>query len=1317
MIPQSKTYSLFTKALCGHTGSRSHRTLNSTAENPRIPQKGTGLPLPELDDFDPSYKPRTEKIFYTRALTGAQFSVELPYLESLTKQNVLEWRLKFLEAAKICGWPDEHTGDYILALTSLSLHKHFDGANSINEMLDRLVAKKYPASRIEFYNIKLSTLSQDNFHDIEDYMEAIDNVLIRWAAASKASLDSVNAKREAIFKQGLSSETRTFMDIHNIQPAESMYARIFETESNIKTRLKEESNNPNNFRTAQRSHGNVPRNHTFQKRYNNQQSNEYFQKPYCRYHKRHGHATEDCYTLKKKRNNSNHDPNNSRQGPQENLSAIQETPFKLKAIEFPIRVENNDIKALVDTGSSRSYISAKLAESLHLPMSKSESFTVSLANSKKKEIKEKCSCTFTILDTNDIKFTVTLHPLKSCHPEIILGLDFLGENRFSCSLGNGQITLNGKYFEIPGFERRDELESLLLENSKLCTVQEESKTKCLRFLNFYKLNNPILGHLKGTEHVIRTENTKPFSSPEYNIPLSKVTETRAEIKRLYDMGIVRPSKSLYFSPAFPIYKKNGSIRLVIDYREMNSRVEHLKFPLPKIQEALASLGGSSYFSQIDLRLGYYQIPMEVQSVKFTAFILDGKVWEFLRMPFGLKNAPHTFQRSITEAFGEFDFVKLYLDDVLIHSRTEEEHYHHLHSFLEKAWKLGLSLNFEKSRFAQRKVCYLGHVISAEGVTSDPSRVQEISFKTPTTKKHISKILGLIQWFRPFVRNTSLKTLFLSELLRKDKKFQWTTNHTEKLNRLVSDIKNLVLLNYPEFDKPFFLQCDASDSGAGAVLFQEAKLLGFFSATWKASERSYSIVEKETYCLVKAVLYFKNIIFGSEIIAYTDNHNTIFSKPLSARSQRWKLLIEHLGISIRHVSGQENKAADALSRICSISEVNSNNLINLEQLAIQQRSLPESLKSNLSPTNVSGFKIYFDSKNRCLVPLASATQFLQKFHIMTNHPGQNGMWLALHNHFYVPNLKNLLKDVTQRCLECQINKSHRSQYGLRAGKIDASSFLELASADLMGPFSSSNFLGVEPGKKLFVFVCLDTATRWTEVEITNSISANRICQLFKNIWLERVGIPRKILTDRGTQFTSDSFRKLCERVGTVQVFTSPYHPEGNGITERLNSVVGMVLRFSIGTDISKLSEEIKKRINLIPDRITQISPFIARFGYSPFDLLQKQQTDRITIAPSIRDVERTKERETFNKNRIQISYSVGDRVYVRNRAIGKLDPRWLGPARICRVGSSGQLKVEHEDISQTISYMDVRPCFVLPERLSHLSEGGQNVVEYDSERSV
>ncbi|KAG0438123.1 Retrovirus-related Pol polyprotein from transposon 17.6 [Dictyocoela muelleri] len=306
--------------------------------------------------------------------------------------------------------------------------------------------------------------------------------------------------------------------------------------------------------------------------------------------------------------------------------------------------------------------------------------------------------------------------------------------------------------------------------------------------------------------------------------------------------------------------------------------------------------------------------MDSESRKYTAFSIFGEHYELFRMPFGLSNAPKTFQRAMNRLLGHLECVKIFIDDVLIHSENIENHRRHVTQVLEILKANNVSINFDKSRFFKTQVCYLGHFIDKDGSRADVSRLVPFHKLISNIKKKLQRLLGVLNWYRLYIPNLSVKILDFTDKLKKDINFKWTSEDTMKFSKIYDEIKQQILLYFPDPNKPFELETDASDRGLGAILKQEHNMVGIYSVKFNQSELNYSIVEKEMLAIAKSLLHFKNIIFNSKVIVKTDNRDIIHLGPLSKRVERWKAIFEEFQIEMKYIQGKNNYSADTLSRI-------------------------------------------------------------------------------------------------------------------------------------------------------------------------------------------------------------------------------------------------------------------------------------------------------------------------------------------------------------------------------------------------------------------
>lgn len=328
----------------------------------------------------------------------------------------------------------------------------------------------------------------------------------------------------------------------------------------------------------------------------------------------------------------------------------------------------------------------------------------------------------------------------------------------------------------------------------------------------------------------------------------------------------------------------------MDYRKLNEITEPVFYPIPKMHNFFDDLRGLHWFNKIDLNMGYYQIHVEESDIPKTAFVIANETYGFLRMPFGLSNAPRTLQRVMNRLFEDMDFVKVYLDDILVHSQTKVIHLEHLQKVFTRLKEAGASINFDKSHFMKQSVTYFGNNISGDGIKPDLSRVGIYNNFYPKNIKQLQRIIGFINWSRPYVRNLLYHLSPITNKLQKEKSFVWNQEDQILVNKIFQQIKKQTLLNYPDYEKPLKLEVDANEISCGAVLYQKDKVLGIYSAKFNNTESNYTIVEKETLAGVKGIEHFKPIIFNSKIIIYTDNANILAKKSLTKRINRWKLVL-------------------------------------------------------------------------------------------------------------------------------------------------------------------------------------------------------------------------------------------------------------------------------------------------------------------------------------------------------------------------------------------------------------------------------------------
>lgn len=445
----------------------------------------------------------------------------------------------------------------------------------------------------------------------------------------------------------------------------------------------------------------------------------------------------------------------------------------------------------------------------------------------------------------------------------------------------------------------------------------------LEFSDVFATDSADLGHTVQLEHHIDTGDATPTRQPARRTPFVHQKEVQKLLKDMQSNKIIQPSKSPWASPVVLVKKKDGTLRFCIDYRKLNAATRRDAYPLPRIDDSLQALSGSQWFSTIDLLSGYWQVGIAEKDKEKTAFITQKGLFEFNVMPFGLCNAPATFQRlmDLTLAGMLWTECLVYLDDVIIFGRTFEEHLRNLGSVLERLRGVNLKAKPSKCAFFQKQVLYLGHIVSSEGVSTDPSKTEKVAaWPTPGNVQELSKFLGLASYYRRFINKFAEIAKPLHRLTERGRQFKWTTECDTAFVKLKLQLCSSPTLTFPDFSLPFILDTDASQFGIGAILSQEQhgeeKVIAYASRTLSKAERRYSVTRKELLAVVTYIHYFRQFLLGRQFTLRTDHGSLQWIQTLKepeGQLARWLERLQEYNFEIKHRKGCQHQNADALSR--------------------------------------------------------------------------------------------------------------------------------------------------------------------------------------------------------------------------------------------------------------------------------------------------------------------------------------------------------------------------------------------------------------------
>src|ERR1043165_4808358 len=413
--------------------------------------------------------------------------------------------------------------------------------------------------------------------------------------------------------------------------------------------------------------------------------------------------------------------------------------------------------------------------------------------------------------------------------------------------------------------------------------------------------------------------TGPITKRPYRMPVNELVELKKQIRELQAKGFIRPSSSPWGAPVLFVEKKDGTLRMCVDYHSLNEVTIKNKYPLPMINDLFDQLEGACVFSKIDLRSGYHQLKIREKDIPKAAFTTRYGLYEYTVMSFGITNAPAYFMNMMNKVFMEFldKFVVVFIDDILVYSKNEEEHEEHLRLVLEKLREHQLYAKFSKCEFWLKEVGFLGHVVSGEGIAVDPSKVEAVTeWQAPTSVGEIRSFLGLAGYYRRFIESFSKISKPMTELLKKDTKFVWTEECEESFQELKKRLVTALVLILPDVHKDFQVYCDASRQGLGGVLMQDRKVVSYTSRQLRPHEVNYATHDLELAAVVHALKTWRHFLVGNSYDVYTDHKSLkyIFTqKELNLRQRRWLELIKDYDMRLHYHPGKANVVADALSR--------------------------------------------------------------------------------------------------------------------------------------------------------------------------------------------------------------------------------------------------------------------------------------------------------------------------------------------------------------------------------------------------------------------
>ena len=447
----------------------------------------------------------------------------------------------------------------------------------------------------------------------------------------------------------------------------------------------------------------------------------------------------------------------------------------------------------------------------------------------------------------------------------------------------------------------------------------------LEYADIFAVSDEELSHTERLKHSIYTGDSAPVRQPVRRVPPHRRQEVHDLLQDMLKRKIIQPSSSPWASPIVLVRKSDGSTRFCVDFRKLNDITRKDTYPLPHIEDTLATLAGSKIFSTLDLLSGYWQVGMANEDQEKTAFGTTEGLFEFRVMPFGLCNAPATFQRLMDLVLAGllWSHCLVYVDDVIVLGKDFSDHISNLNAVFQRLREANLRLKPSKCSFLQRKVCYLGHIVSSEGISTDPAKTDKVrNWPCPTNVKEVQQFLGFSNYYRKFIKNFATIAKPLYQITERKGTFKWTAACQEAFDTLRIQLSTAPMLAYPDYTRPFILDTDASDVGMGGVLSQVGedgyeRVIAFGSKLLSKAERSYCVTRKELLAVVTFTQHFRQYLFGREFTVRTDHGSLTWLKNFKhpeGQLARWLEKLAEFHFNIVHRGGRKHCNADSLSRL-------------------------------------------------------------------------------------------------------------------------------------------------------------------------------------------------------------------------------------------------------------------------------------------------------------------------------------------------------------------------------------------------------------------
>ena len=958
-------------------------------------------------------------------------------------------------------------------------------------------------------------------------------------------------------------------------------------------------------------------------------------------------------------------------------------PYNHDTIILNVNYNNIKAKALIDTGATHTFVNQRFIDKNNIQTS-SITNSVQLANGKRDNITEIVNNAIIKLQNKTIKIDTLVLKTMNEKYDVVIGIDYIQQSKLSIdvlilkrslqhnkqynnidnnNIEHNEINTNTIKLDPPfkwnALEQDDiqlcEFDNIeIVDKSPLSSIQcnsseinsDNNNTKLkhdplstltgkqrrfiLQFSDVYPSTMPKgLPPIRQIQHDIKLiDNTKIHVKPAYRCSKQQQDLAAQTIKEMLDSGIIRRSSSPHGAPVLFIKKSDGSYRMVVDYKLINSNTITDSTHLPNIKDSFDRLEGSKIFSKIDFSSGFHQVRMNDESIDKTAFNCRQGHFEYLVMPMGLKNSPATFTKLMQSIFSNVsdEGILIYLDDILIYSKSESEHYKLIDIIFKTLRKHKLYIKLSKCEFFKSELEFLGHRITGDGKNPVLDKVKKaVDFPPPTTLRQVKRFNGLLNWYRDFIPNFSEVALPITNLLKgknqlKNNKIKWTEVEQQSFDKLKSLLVSAPTLIPSNHQLDYIIHTDASDYAIGAVLEQNDgsgnRPISFMSEKLNDHQINYPTHEKELYAIYKAIFNWRCYIEGGKVIVYTDNKGLQYlqtQSTVNSRQARWLLEIFRHNIEIRYKPGINNHVADALSRRQDY-QLNDIQLIRTDGIykdiikAQQSDELCKLLMSGKTINKQQQTKLplhcengIIHQQNRLYIPKHHRhiiTSILDQFHDQQCHIGIDKTIEHIKRSYYWTDLDKDVTSYINQCLQCIKNKPILKH---KAGLLQSHSIPPKCWHTITVDFVTGLPRSRKTNNDSFV-VFTDKLSKMIHIApMKTTHTAIEFAHIMFATVVKYHGHPEVIISDRDTRFTSKFWCELMRLTGTKLIKSSAYHPMTDGQSERSNQTVESLLKSLVNNECNDWESKldlVEYTVNNSINASTKMTPFYINYHQHP-----------------------------------------------------------------------------------------------------------------------